>query len=298
MLVQSIEKNIKIVRDDLYPFLGGGNKARKIGYIAEAIRKENCNAVVSTGGVQSNHCRALAVSAAENGWECTLVLHGSEDEFNGANGNAKIMRLSGAQIKFTSPERIAAVMDDCMEQYRSKGLRPYYVRGGGHTLEGGLAYIDAVGELSAYCENENWFPNYIFMASGTGSTQSGVLAGIDKYRMRCRVIGISVARKSESARNIVNEFYKELCAKYHIECRHEEVVVLDDFLCGGYEKYNEELLDLSLSALKRYGFILDTTYSGKAFYGMQEYIKEHNVKENILFWHTGGILNFLAQRNP
>jgi D-cysteine desulfhydrase len=294
MQIQSINKNIRVVRDDLFPFLGGGNKGRKILYIAEAIARENCTAVVSTGSMQSNHTRALAIAAALNNWQCTLVLHGNKDEFNSAGGNAKIMRLSGAKIIITSVDRIAAAMNDAMESYLSNGFKPYYVTGGGHTMEGGLAYIDAIGELREYCEEEKWFPDFIFMATGTGGTQSGILAGLDKFEMDSKVIGISVARKSERAQNIVHTFYKELCAKYNILNKGRESIVLDDYLCGGYEKYNEQILAISLNAIKEYGFVLDTTYTGKAFYGMMEYIKQYNINKRILFWHTGGIFNFLA----
>src|SRR4051812_3727988 len=85
-------KTIKVVRDDLFPFLGGGNKARKIGYISNDIAAKNCNAVVTTGGIQSNHCRALAVLAAQKGWKCTLVLHGDEQKWKEQGGNALLMK--------------------------------------------------------------------------------------------------------------------------------------------------------------------------------------------------------------
>ena len=57
---------LTILRDDLFPFIGGGSKARKaIAY--EAFLKENgYNALVTCGGIQSNHNRAIALMAARN----------------------------------------------------------------------------------------------------------------------------------------------------------------------------------------------------------------------------------------
>ncbi|MFA7686560.1 MAG: pyridoxal-phosphate dependent enzyme [Moheibacter sp.] len=297
-MIQKSKDNFRIFRDDLYPFLGGGNKGRKMEAIAEAIFLKNTNALVTTGGFQSNHCRAVAVFAAQNKMKCTLVLHGSQQEFEIQSGNAKIMRLSGAEIVFVKEaKQIGIAMDEAMIKYKLQNYKPYYIWGGGHTLEGGGAYINAVEELQKYSKQMNWYPDYIFHASGTGSTQSGILAGLDKFGFgKTKVIGISVARKSEQATMIVNAFYKKLCEHYNINCSNRETVVLDDYLCGGYEQYSNELKELSDNSIRDYGFILDTCYTGKAFYGMLDYIKKNNIEDkNILFWHTGGIFNFLAE---
>src|SRR5690606_36980634 len=133
------------------------------------------------------------------------------------------------------------------------------------------------------------------LASGTGSTQSGLLAGLDKYQIDATVIGISVGRKAELARTIVKDFYVQLCREYRITCKYKSSIVLDQYLCGGYGKFNAEISDLCDNSIKDFGFILDTCYSGKAFYGMMDYMEQNNInKKNVLFWHTGGIFNFLA----
>lgn len=296
--IEVLNNNHRVFRDDFYPFLGGGNKGRKMDYIGKDVLRKKANALVTTGGIQSNHCRAVAVFAAVHKIKCTLVLHGSPEDFNTQNGNALIMRMSGANIEFvTEASQIGEKMDNAIYQYSSKGYNPYYIWGGGHTHEGGLAYIEAIGDLKTYSKQNNWEPDYIFHASGTGSTQSGILAGLDKYNFKnTKVIGISVGRKSEPATKIVGDFYLELCEKYQIQTLHRESIVLDDYLMGGYGKFNEELKDLSLNSLRNFGFTLDTCYTGKAFYGMQKFIKENNIQDkNILFWHTGGILNYLAE---
>lgn len=293
-----VQLGIRVFRDDLYPFLGGGNKGRKMDSIGKDIFMQNANALVTTGGWQSNHCRAVAIFAAQHSFECTLVLHGSIEDFEKQSGNAKIMRLSGAKIVFVAnANEISAEMDNAMNEYKAKGLKPYYIWGGGHTIEGGLAYIDAIGELKSYCLKNRWEPDFIFHASGTGSTQSGIMAGLDKYGfLDTKVIGISVGRKSEQACEIVDNFYKDLCSYHGIKCTNRPTVVLDEYLMGGYGHYNEDLKELSENALKEYGVILDTCYSGKAFYGMMDFVKNNKIENtNILFWHTGGIFNFLAE---
>lgn len=296
MINELLNPNIKILRDDLYSFLGGGNKGRKMDFIGKEILSDKYDSVVTTGGIQSNHCRAVAVFAAQNRLECSLVLHGDKERFDKESGNTKIMRLSGAEILFSEAKDIGSNMDLCMQEYRNKGMKPYYIYGGGHTNAGGLAYIEAVKTLREYTDKTKWSPDYIFLASGTGSTQAGIMAGLDKYGYEsAKVIGISVARKRQRAEEVVESFYKELCEVYKIKSTNRQTIVLDDYLCGGYEQYNEAIKEISDSSIKNYGFTLDTCYTAKAFYGMKEHIKNNNIKGEILFWHTGGIFNFLAQ---
>jgi D-cysteine desulfhydrase len=50
-MVHTINDQLRIFRDDLYPFLGGGNKGRKMFAIAKEIEKSKYNALVTTGGI-------------------------------------------------------------------------------------------------------------------------------------------------------------------------------------------------------------------------------------------------------
>lgn len=288
---------IKVVRDDLYPFLGGGNKGRKMDYVAREIAASGAAAVVTTGGIQSNHCRAVAIYSAQSGLKCKLVLHGSEADFYRQSGNAKIIRDCGVEVVFAKHSgEIGDLMDDATLSYKNQGLKPYYLYGGGHTLEGGLAYIDAVRDLRVHCDLMEWKPDFIFHASGTGSTQAGILAGLDKFQFEnTKVIGISVGRERGRAEISVKEFYHKLCRTYGIHSNDRSVTVLDDYLCGGYGQTNEEVRQISQASLRTFGFVLDCTYTAKAFNGMIQYIKKHQIsRSNILFWHTGGLLNYLA----
>lgn len=294
-MITTLKSGLKVFRDDLFPFLGGGNKGRKIEYISKDIVKQGANAIVTTGGIQSNHCRAAAVMAAQNGWKCTLVIHGDEKSFFNQGGNAMLMRSTDSTLIFVKPDEIERTMDLAMKTYEEDGFRPYYIYGGGHTLDGGLSYVDAIADLKRYLKATDTSITYIFLASGTGSTQAGILAGLDKYSLDSEVIGVSVGRPKARAEQVVQEFYSELCDNYNIHGGRRRVTVLDEYLCGGYGNYNAEIKELSLNSIKKYGFALDTTYTAKAFYGMHKYINKHKLTGNILFWHTGGLLNFLAE---
>src|SRR3989454_9718048 len=51
----------------------GGNKVRKLEYLAAEALAQDCDTLVSIGGVQSNHTRQGAAVAAHPGPGCVLV---------------------------------------------------------------------------------------------------------------------------------------------------------------------------------------------------------------------------------
>lgn len=284
--------SLSVVRDDLFPFIGGGGKARKAVYYEQYIKENGYNAVVTCGGIQSNHNRAIALMCARNKWKCHLCIQGTEDRFLSEKGNALIDRLSGADCELIRPENTAAAMDGAMLKLSAEGYKPYYCHGGGHDLPGGIAFVDAVEALAKQIEK----PDYIFHASGTGSTQAGIVVGLDRVGwgdVKC--FGISVARQYERGRQVIADFANMLAKHYKMSERYDNRILFNtDYLCGGYEQYTPEMDVYLKKAMKETGLMFDTTYSGKAFYGMMDYIKKNSLQDKkIVFWHTGGILNIM-----
>jgi D-cysteine desulfhydrase len=285
--VFSINGNLLIARDDLFPLFMGGNKARKMVKIISDIEKNNCNAVVTTGGIQSNHCRVAALACAEKGWECKLVLHGSHEQFFSEKGNSLIMQHSGAQIEFVQAADIGTVMDQSMKKLKASGLKPYYLYGGGHTKEGVEAYVEAVHELKDALPS-GYILNNIFLASGTGSTQAGIIAGCREVGWKhTKVHGISIARQKQRGIEAIRE---SLSLIYHYpDTLFNNIIFYDEFLFGGYGKSNHQLRDFIFHVESVVGLALDNIYTGKAFLGMLEIIKRDDIKGNMLFWNTGGL---------
>src|SRR5207249_2028822 len=61
-------------RDDATGLAGGGNKARKLGYLCADALDQGCDTLVTGGGRQSNHVRMTAAAANRLGLACTIVL--------------------------------------------------------------------------------------------------------------------------------------------------------------------------------------------------------------------------------
>lgn len=287
---------VRVVRDDLFPAVGGGGKARKAVYYENFLKSNGYNAVVTCGGIQSNHNRAIALMAARNGWKCHLCIQGEVNRFLKEKGNALLDRLSGADCELIKPEDTSVAMDRAIINFKKEGFNPYYIHGGGHDLPGGIAFVEAVESLKMRCDTIGYKPDYIFHASGTGSTQAGILVGLEKVGWSdVRVIGISVARQYDRGRKVIVDFANLLAKHYGMpECYEDKVLFCTDYLFGGYEKCSFEMSAFLNAAMKQTGLVFDTTYSGKAFFGMMDLIKKKDLcKQNILFWHTGGIMNLM-----
>lgn len=288
--------SIKVVRDDIYPFLGGGSKARKAIAYETYLKDNGYDAIVTCGGIQSNHNRAMALMCARNGWKCHLCIQGTEERFYSEKGNALLDRLSGATCELIRAEDTSFAMDRAMKGLRMHGYNPYYVVGGGHNMPGGTSFVEAVEELKRQCSEDNWKPDYIFHASGTGSTQAGIAVGLDKVGWNDVIlVGISVARQQQRGRAVVVDFANMLAQHYGMPQNYEEKIIFTaDYLMGGYEQYTEEMESYLKRVMKETGLMFDTTYSGKGLWGMMQEIRRLNLHDkNILFWHTGGLMNMM-----
>lgn len=285
---------IKVVRDDCYPGMGGGTKARKSANYEKYMRENGYNALVTCGGVHSNHNRAIALMAMRNGWKCHIVYHGSKKEYKKGKGNAGLVQMSGASVEFVEVAGIGAAMETAMERFKSQGLNPYYVHGGGHDIPGATCFIDAVKELKRQCDEIKWKPDYIFHASGTGGTQAGLAVGLELSGWNdVKLVGISVARGPERGKKIIVDFANELSKHYGVEKDYYNSIIFNtDYLGEGYDKKSVELKRYLKKVYRQTGLMLDETYSGKAFFGMIKEIDKMGISDsNILFWLTGGPLN-------
>lgn len=276
--------NFYIKRDDLFPFSFGGNKARKATEFLQDIREKGCDTVVTYGSSSSNHCRVIANMAAVIGLKCYIIT--PEEEYV-ETINSKLVKIFGAVVIRTALDNVSKTISDTMEEL-SKTCNPYFIQGGGHGDLGSKAYHKVYNEILQYENDEKIKFDYIFHASGTGTTQSGLIAGqiLNKDYWR-KIVGVSIARKCPYGKNVVVDSLN----KYLDDGKDysEYVEFTDKYICGGYGKYNDEIIDIINYMSKYNGIPLNSTYTGKAFYGMLEYVREKNINnKNILFINTGG----------
>ena len=279
-----------VKREDLIPFSFGGNKARKAFLFFNEIDYGGYDIVVTYGSSSSNHCRVIANMAAARRLPCLIICpaEASEPTFN-----SKLIAMAGAQIVCVSVSEVHDTIENELEKLCVSGHRPYFIMGGGHGNIGTQAYVNCHEEICHWENESNVHFDFIFHASGTGTTQAGLVCGQLLNKEQRHTIGISIARKLPCGRQVVIESVHQYLESMYADISDTEIekatTFIDDYTGDGYGKLNLQIMHVIQQVMLQYGLPLDSTYTGKAFAGMQDYIRQNNIQDrNILFIHTGG----------
>src|SRR5438477_11242992 len=168
-----------VKRDDALAFGWGGNKVRKLAFVAGRAKAEGADTLITAGGVQSNHARATAAAAAKLGMRAVLVVNGTAPDRPTAN--ALLDALLGAEIVYVpSRDARSPMMDHVADALRREGRRPFVIPIGASTPIGALGYVAAIAELL----DQGPPPDTIVHATSSGGTQAGLVAG-------CRLLGLT-----------------------------------------------------------------------------------------------------------
>lgn len=288
-------------RDDLIPISFGGNKARKAEYFFREIDNGDYDCVVTYGSSSSNHCRIISNMAVGRGIPCYII---SPEEASKPTFNSQMMSIFCADITVVPVEQIHDTIERKIQELKAVGRNPYFIAGGGHGNLGTQAYVDCYEEIRKYEEQNGIHFDYIFFASGTGTTQAGLVCGQLMHGDDRRNVGISIARKNPRGQQVVIDSIWEYLGANKIKMEkkkvQDSVIFNDDYTGSGYAQNNGNLSETIREVLIKHGIPLDSTYTGKAFYGMKQYIKKNKIKDkNILFIHTGGtplFFDFMKER--
>lgn len=279
--------NLYIKRDDLLPFSFGGNKARKAMYFLDEIKRTKSDCIITYGSNSSNHCRIIANLAASLKVKCIIISPEEDDE---STFNLQMLNYFGADIIRCAISNVSKTIEETVAAMKCQGYTPYFIMGGGHGNLGTQAYVDCFSEIMNYEIEHNIQFDYIFHASGTGTTQAGLVCGRLLNNRNTKIIGVSIARRNPKGKQIVIDSVNEyMISAGFTDDYSGQVELIDDYVLDGYGKYNTEIDQTIQNVLTDYGIPLNRTYTGKAFWGMKKYLEKENIEnKNILFVHTGG----------
>lgn len=298
--IDGIELYIK--RDDLLYFSFGGNKARISEEYFLDMKSKDKDCIIGYGNEKSNLCRVLSNMSSAKNYECHIISPIGENDKNAKSYNSILVDECKGRVHKCAKNEVADTIGKVIEGLLSQGKKPYYINGDkygkGNEATPVRAYAKAYDEIRQQSLEElNFEFDYIFLATGTGMTQAGLVAGRQKNKGNEQIIGVSIARSADVCKEMISRYVKAYLMNDSFE---EKIQVIDDYLCGGYAQYNHEIEESILRNYTQNGVPMDPTYTGKAFYGMCEYLKKNKISnKRVLFLHTGGtplFFDFLKHR--
>lgn len=285
---------IYVKRDDQTGLAFGGNKTRKLEFLVAEAKKQGKRTLITTGALQSNHCRQTAAAAARFGFDCILILTGSEPQFPSAN--YLLDQLFGAEVVFTDRRKRDDRLKEEYEKAIIAGRNPYLVPYGGSNSTGAMGYVFAIQELISQSGDFDW----IIFPSSSGGTQAGMVVGAKVFDLQTKILGISVDEDEEVLRDRVKLLAEEVIhqLELNVEIKSCEILVNAAYCLAGYGVLTKnELISINAFA-KEEGLLLDPVYTGRAAGGMLDLINKGFFKrtDKVLFWHTGGTPGLFAEQ--
>ena len=277
-------------RDDLTGTGLTGNKVRKLEYLLADALSRGATRVVTCGGIQSNHCRATAIAAAQLSLSCHLFLRCDAPPPDEApsTGNLALDRLVGAKITFITHEQYR---DRAQLMTAAAGPKGYVIPEGGSNALGTWGYLRCVDELRTQWRLP---PSAIVCATGSGGTHAGLAIGVRRRELDIPVYGVAICDDAPTFQARIAQISAEACDRWPQlpQIKETEIRVVEGYKGGGYAvSHPDELADIA-SVARSTGLLLDPVYTGKALRALMH--EPGLFGDRPLFVHTGGIFGLLA----
>jgi D-cysteine desulfhydrase len=319
-----------VKRDDATSGAESGNKIRKLEFLLADAKKRGARAVVTCGGLQSNHARATALTCAQVGLRSILLLRVADPDKARAqplavDGNVLLDRLAGAEIRFVSPAEYrqrAGLLEQVRAEFDDHGLPAYIIPEGGSNGLGSLGYVEAMREVRTQMDlglcGDGVF-DVVAHACGSGGTAAGVGLGAAYFGVARETWAFAVcddrayftgaiARIASESRGYMPSLpelaFVEAGSGSGSGDAHRRAastaarIVVDDRAKGpAYATMNDEQKRFLVRVARATGLVLDPVYTGKALFGVAQAVERGEIRGDarVLFLHTGGLPGLLAQ---
>ena len=287
-------------RDDCNSGLAfGGNKLRKLEYIVPDAIASGADTLVSIGGVQSNHTRMVAATAAKLGMKCVVVQEKWVPHYDAVYdrvGNILLTRLMGADSRLVEDGfdiGIRQSWEDAIESVKAAGGKPYAIPAGASVHKfGALGYVGFAEEVAAQEAELGFQFDYIVVCVVTGSTQGGMIVGFAAQDRAHTVIGIDASGTLDQTRAQVRSIVDNTADLVGLgrKVREDEIVINPDYAYPAYGVPSDETNDAIRLAARTEAMITDPVYEGKSMQGMIDLTRKGFFPEGsrVLYAPLGG----------
>jgi D-cysteine desulfhydrase len=288
---------IWIKRDDMLGLFPGGNKTRKLEFLAGDAIAQGCDTLVTCGAPQSNHCRITLSAAVKEGLKCRFVI---EERVPGsykkeAGGNNFMFELMGVEAITVVPggTNMGEAMSRVAQEVASLGRKAYVIPGGGSNAIGGLGYVACVQEMQVQWLDMGFSPDAVVVGSGSSGTHGGMVAGFLGNNIKVPLIGVGVSRDPADQEPLVLKEAQAVVDLLGLDLKVPPAAVKS---FGGYwqPKYsvpNKKMIEAVQMLARTEGILLDPVYTGKIMAGLIGLARQGHFKPGakVLFIHTGGL---------
>ncbi len=278
----------------------GGNKVRKLEYLAADALAQGCDTLVSIGGVQSNHTRQVTGVARYLGLGCVTVQeHWVEwpDAAYAKVGNIQLTRILGGDIRVDEAGFDIGVRDSwvaAIASVEAAGGRPYPIPAGAsdHPL-GGLGFANWALEVAEQEAALDVFFDHVVVCSVTGSSQAGMIAGFAlEGRGDRRVLGIDASATLEQTTAQITRIARATADMIGVgrDLHPDEIVVVPGYEGPAYGIPDASTIDAIHLAARTEGMLTDPVYEGKSMAGLIGMIRSGEIPagSTVLYCHLGG----------
>jgi len=176
-----------------------------------------------------------------------------------------------------------------------KGKKPMLIPVGGSNALGSLGHVELLGELVEQKPDID----AIYLASSSGGTQAGLLAGLKLRNKSIPVQGVTVYEAdavdfARSVGELANDTLKLVGADVRLQT---DTVLMDGgYLGRGYGVTTEACREAISMLARLEAIMLDPVYTGKAMAALVADIRRGRYArdDNVVFIHTGGTPGLFA----
>ena len=287
-------------RDDLTGAALTGNKIRKLEFIAAHALEHGFQTLVTCGGVQSNHCRATALVAAQLGLDCHLVLR-ADDELEQNTGNFLLDQLAGAAFEILPAKewatQLKAIYARLESEFAKAGRPALMIPTGGSDSLGVWGYISATEELRGDLAEHGIERAALTLATGSAGTQTGLTAGVAMFDLPLDVVAYAVCDDADwFNRRVVHDWQASQVRWPQLPQIDLAPHTRDHSVGPGYGRADAPVYELIAELTRLEGVVLDPVYTGKAFHGLVTDLRDgfYQDVDDIIFVHTGGVFGLFA----
>jgi D-cysteine desulfhydrase len=287
---------IWIKRDDMLGLTPGGNKTRKLEFLAADAMAQGADTLITCGAPQSNHCRATLSAAIKENMKCRFVIEERvpNSYHADASGNNFLFRLMGVESVTVVPAgtNMLQAMQQVAAELTAQGRKGYIVPGGGSNAIGGLGYVACAQELQQQFFEQGVQIDKVVVGSGSSGTHGGLLAGFLGNNIQIPIIGIGVSRDPVDQDPLVHKEAQAVAdlLGLNMTIPREAVLSFGDWWRPKYSVPNAAMVEAVQMLARTEAILLDPVYTGKIMAGLIGLARKGYLKpdEKVLFIHTGG----------